>query len=206
MKAFSAILLILSLRFSVLAQQLITTTNAAGNTIVEQITTNAFGQSLTQVLQTLGPGGAATTSTALTSPTISLASVTTQPTSRTAATAATTTQGQQGPVGQPGTTPTTPGGPTPFTYTTTDASGNTLVTTGVFTPAFPATTPYTPTFSGTVLPYSVWLSMVGGNTATGTPGASQAVNSNAASHAGVNGRVVFGAASMAIIGLIGRSL
>ncbi|KAI9450142.1 hypothetical protein BJY52DRAFT_1192046 [Lactarius psammicola] len=168
MKVLRAVALLFSLPSFVLSQQLITTTNQAGETIVEQITTNAFGQPLTQILQTLGPGTLLpTTSTSLvTSPT----PTTTSPTT-------TTTQDAQGPVGQPGSTPETPGGPTPFVYTTTDANGNYVAVSATFTPSFPQTIPYKPTGSGTILQYSDWLSQIGNNTgALNQPVASQAAN------------------------------
>ncbi|KAH9068257.1 hypothetical protein EDB83DRAFT_2377839 [Lactarius deliciosus] len=50
MKVLRALALLFSLPSFVIGQQLITTTNQAGETIVEQITTNAFGQPLTQIL------------------------------------------------------------------------------------------------------------------------------------------------------------
>jgi hypothetical protein len=149
--------------------------------------------------QTLAAG--ATTPAA----TSAVASSTSAASAATPATTPTTTAGvqtQQGPVGQPGTTPLSPGGPTPYIYTTTDANGSYIPVTATFTPAFPSTTPYTPTGSGTVLGYSAWLSMVG---ASGTsPAASQAPNS--ASRAGVGLSLLLGALSMAIVGVVGRSI
>jgi len=200
MKALSAITFILSFASSVLAQ-LVTTTNAAGNTVVEQITTNALGQTITQLVQTVA--GQATS--AQTSPTTSPTSAAAQTTSPTATKATTTANGQQqGPVGQPAATPETPGGPTPFTYTTTDANGNYVATTGIFTPSFPATTPFTPTGTGTVLPYSVWLSMVEASSTSSQAAAAEHVN--AGSWVGVNLSLLSGAVSMVIISLVGRSL
>lgn len=198
MKTFSPLIVILSFTTSVLSQQLITTTNAAGVSIVEQVTTNAFGQSVTQVLQTLG--GAVTTSASQTTQTAATTAPTTSPTAT-----ATATTAIQGPVGQPGTTPVTPGGPTPYTYTTTDANGNTVIATATFTPSFPATTPYTPTGSGTVIGYSQWLSMIGNNTSgLNRPVASQAAN--IASRAGVQLGLSLGAVLLTIMGLLGGSL
>jgi len=199
MKAYSVILLSFSLLGSVFSQ-LLTTTNGAGNSVVLQVTTNAFGQSLTQTLQTLAPGGTSTTSPTTAAPTTATPTTVVAP-----ATTTTQQQGQQGPVGAPGTTPETPGGPTPFTYTTTDASGNYVVTTGIFTPTVPATVPYTPTLTGTILPYSVWLSQVGGT--TGATAAAQVANSaKSALWPGDNLTLLLRAGSMTLIGVIGGSL
>ncbi|KAH9037922.1 hypothetical protein EDB85DRAFT_1935386 [Lactarius pseudohatsudake] len=189
MKVLRALALLFSLPSFVIGQQLITTTNQAGETIVEQITTNAFGQPLTQILQTLGPAATspATSLSPATSPTPTSPTPTTTP-----PTAATTSPNEQGPVGQPGTTPETPGGPTPFVYTTTDANGNYVTVSATFTPTFPQTIPYTPTTSGTILKYSDWLSQIGNNTgALNQPVASQAAN--AASRAGANISLLSGA-------------
>ena len=157
--------------------------------------------------QTLQPGSttssnAATTATSTTSAATAATSASTA-SSSTAAAVTTPTQVQQGPVGQPATTPESAGGPTPYVYTTTDANGNYVTVSATFTPAFPATTPYTPTGSGTVLGYSAYLSMVGNHTA----GAAQA--GNPASRAGVNLKLLLGAISVlsvAISDIIGRSL
>ena len=71
--------------------------------------------------------------------------------------------GEQGPVGQPAAT-TDDGGATPFTYTTTDAEGNTIQVVATFTPTFPATTPFTPSHTGTILAYTDWLKVAGTQT------------------------------------------
>ncbi|KAI0249816.1 hypothetical protein BJV78DRAFT_1283636 [Lactifluus subvellereus] len=195
MKAFTLIPFLFFPLSSVLGQQLLTTTNQAGNTIVVQTTTNAFGQPLTQILQTLAPGAVAST----TSPTTAAVTATS-----TAATAAATTQAavNQGPVGQPGATPENPGGPTPYVYTTTNANGNYIPVSATFTPSFRSTTPYTPTGSGTVLQYSAWLSMVGSNTgAANNPVASAATNP--ASRLGVDIGLLLGGISTAFMGVLG---
>ncbi|KAF8638181.1 hypothetical protein AX17_002378 [Amanita inopinata Kibby_2008] len=80
---------------------------------------------------------------------------------------------QQGPVGQPAATTVTPGGPTPFTYTTI-INGETVVSTDVFTPTNPATTPVVPSISGTVWDLSSWLHEYGPTTPVGSK--SSAVN------------------------------
>ncbi len=149
-------------------------------------------------------GGAAATSASQATQSPSTAA-TTAPTTALTATATTTQAQVQGPVGQPGTTPLTPGGPTPYTYTTTDANGNPVIATATFTPSFPATTPYTPTGSGTVLGYSQWLSVIGNHTSgLNAPIASQV--SNPGSRAGVELSLLLGAVSTAIMGLLGGSL
>ncbi|KAH9959667.1 hypothetical protein BC827DRAFT_1384663 [Russula dissimulans] len=180
MKALSAITFILSFASAVSAQ-LVTTTNAAGNTVVEQITTNALGQTITQLVLPLTPrgpqpnrGGASHLCADLSDDFSYLCGCPDNISDHYKTT--TTPNGQeQGPVGQPAETPENAGGPTPFTYTTTDANGNYVATTGVFTPSFPATTPFTPTGTGTVLPYSVWLSMVKASS-TSTGAAAEHVN------------------------------
>ena len=135
--------------------------------------------------QTLGQGTSSTsTGTSLTtSPT------TTGTTLTTTNTRTTTTPLQQGPVvGQPGTTPETPGGPTPYTYSTTDASGNTITEVATFIPTF-QTVSVSPTLSGSILQYSDWLSQIGTNTGDlGQPVASQAASP--ASRAIVNIRLL----------------
>ncbi|KAI0259878.1 hypothetical protein BC834DRAFT_592596 [Gloeopeniophorella convolvens] len=174
MKALRVAALSLSLLGPVLGQQLVTTTDQVGNTIVEQVTTNAFGQPLTQVLQTLPPGTtppvpvsppAVPSSPSLSSPSSTLSSTlsTTSPAQTTPV--ATPNPDQQGPVGQPAPLPETPYGPTPFVYTTTDADGNPTTISAIFTPTFPATTPFTPTGTGTILAYSDWLKLIGNATA-----------------------------------------
>ena len=62
---------------------------------------------------------------------------------------------------------------------------------GTFTPSFPATTPYTPTGSGTILSYSEWLSQIGTNTGDlNQPVASQVASP--ACRAGANIRILSG--------------
>ncbi|KAI9440083.1 hypothetical protein H4582DRAFT_1575391 [Lactarius indigo] len=198
MKVLRALALLFSLPSFVIGQQLITTTNQAGETIVEQITTNAFGQPLTQILQTLGP--AATSPATSLSPATSTTPTTT-PTTTSPAAATTTTPNEQGPVGQPGSTPETPGGPTPFVYTTTDANGNYVAVSATFTPTFPQTIPYTPTSTGTILKYSDWLSQIGNNTgALNQPVASQAANP--ASRAGANISLLSGAILSTVLAVV----
>ncbi|KIJ66803.1 hypothetical protein HYDPIDRAFT_85163 [Hydnomerulius pinastri MD-312] len=146
-----------------------TVVNAAGATVVEVLTDNAAGVPVTQILQTIvgstsslsNPLNPLTSSTPLTSSNPLLASPT-----------AATTSVPVGPVGQPAPTPVEAGGPTPYTYTTTNADGETVALEGIFTPTGPATVLPNPTTTGTVLNYSSWKAMVGTNT----------VPANAASH------------------------
>ncbi|KAH7919371.1 hypothetical protein BV22DRAFT_1199517 [Leucogyrophana mollusca] len=125
----------------------------AGDTVVEVVTSNLLGIATTEILQTLigsTSSLALTTSTPLTS------------TSALLATSSASTL-QQGPVGQPA--PEVPaGGPTPYTYTTVNADGETVVLQGIFTPTGPVTALPNPTTTGVVLNYSSWLKMVGTNT------------------------------------------
>jgi hypothetical protein len=80
-----------------------------------------------------------------------------------------------------------------------------VVTTGIFTPTVPSTVPYTPTLTGTILPYSVWLSQVGATTSG--PVAAQVANSaKSALWPGDNLSLLLRAASMTLIGVIGGSL
>ncbi|KAL4066798.1 hypothetical protein V8B97DRAFT_1948992 [Scleroderma yunnanense] len=138
--------------------QLATVSNAAGATVVEVLTTNALGAAVTSILSTLQPS---TTSNPL----------------LTAKTSTSTTTTSTSPLGggvneQPQSEPLTPGGPTPYSYTTTNAAGNPIVVQGIFTPTAPATVLPSPTTTGTIINYSSWLGMVGTNT----------VPANAASH------------------------
>ncbi|KAF8134854.1 hypothetical protein EV363DRAFT_1321845 [Boletus edulis] len=135
-----------------------TVVNNIGATVVEFVTTNAVGIPTTRVLATLV--GTSTSQTSSSSTTAALGTSLSQ-----ATTLAVTTATQVGPVGQPGTTPVAPGGPTPYQYTTTDANGNQVVLQGVFTPTGPQTVLPAATTTGTVLPYSQWLSMIGTYTA-----------------------------------------
>ncbi|KAG6369398.1 hypothetical protein JVT61DRAFT_6444 [Boletus reticuloceps] len=137
-----------------------TVVNNIGATVVEFITTNAVGIPATRVLATLG--GSSTSQTLSSSTTAALE---TSNSLSQASTVAPTTATQVGPVGQPGTTPVAPGGPTPYQYTTTDANGNQVVLQGVFTPTGPQSVLPAATTTGTVLPYSQWLSMIGTYTA-----------------------------------------
>jgi len=134
--------------------QTLTVTNNLGATVVEFITENGAGIATTQILQTI-VGAASTSSTPLTA---------SNPLLQTAVpTTTSTTPIQIGPVGQPASQPAA-GGPTPYTYTTTDANGKTVALVGTFTPTGPATVLPIPTTTGTVLNYSQWQSMVGTNT------------------------------------------
>ncbi|KAA1467427.1 hypothetical protein DENSPDRAFT_926599 [Dentipellis sp. KUC8613] len=134
-------------------QRLITTTDDLGNTIVEQVTTDALGDPITQIIQTLASTPALSTPSALSTTTTTSSLTSTTPLAAPV---------QQGPVGQPG--PTAAQGETPFVYTTTDADGDPTVVQDVFTPSFPATTPADIPSTGTILGYSEWLGMIGNAT------------------------------------------
>ncbi|KAF7376330.1 Protein kinase domain-containing protein [Mycena sanguinolenta] len=104
----------------------ITTVDPAGDTVVEYLTGDGQGVTVTQILQTLpaaNPAG-------------------------------------QGPVGQPGTTGAA-GAPTPFTYTTTNADGETRQVVATFTPSFAPTVVPSLTFQATVLDYSAYTASYG---------------------------------------------
>ncbi|KIK28905.1 hypothetical protein PISMIDRAFT_90197 [Pisolithus microcarpus 441] len=128
--------------------------NSAGGTVVEVVTTNALGIAATSILSTLAPSTSNTLLNPLTKTTASTAT-----TATTAAGA-----GGGGVVEQPASVAATPGGPTPYTYTTTNALGQTVALEGIFTPTGPATVLPTPTTTGSILNYSSWLAMVGTNT------------------------------------------
>ncbi|KAH8112665.1 hypothetical protein DFH11DRAFT_1545630 [Phellopilus nigrolimitatus] len=102
--------------------------------------TNALGQTIIEVVTVNPIAGVATTQTF----------------------ANNTTGRQPGPSRAAGATQT---GQTTFQYTTTDAEGDTTVIQATFTPSF-NTIVVSPsqTFTGTVLGYSQWLSLVGTNT------------------------------------------
>ncbi|KAI0039873.1 hypothetical protein FA95DRAFT_1566869 [Auriscalpium vulgare] len=151
------------------AQQLVTTTNALGLTIVEQITTDALGETITNILQTL-PAGVSTALPSTPAPTSPAVPTSTTPASTTPASTTpistaqiTTTPDQVGPVGTPAPLPTD--SETPFVYLTTDANGNTIQVSATFTPTFAPSQPYTPVTTGTILGYSEWLSQIGNATA-----------------------------------------
>ncbi|KAI0346314.1 hypothetical protein BDW22DRAFT_1368756 [Trametopsis cervina] len=158
---------VLALACSVLAQS-VTVTDAAGNTIVEVITVDpSIGLPTTIPVQTIPAGQPAPVSPALPStpapPTAPVVTPTATPTPTPTPVQPTIPDGQQGPVGAP--TPITgPAGAIVYTYTTTDANGAFTAIVDTFTPTSPASTPFTPTGSGTILNYSQYLSLVGTNT------------------------------------------
>ncbi|KAJ7747348.1 hypothetical protein B0H16DRAFT_1555668 [Mycena metata] len=150
------------------AAQTFTTTDLAGETIVENITLDPNGLPTTVILQTLAgaAGAAGAAGGAITATTIT----TTDPAGETVVevitgdgvgdsvtntiqTIAAAAPVNPGPVGQPG--PTGAAGlPTPFTYTTTDANGNTIAVKATFTPSVATTLPVSATFQATVLDYT----------------------------------------------------
>ncbi|KAF8633218.1 hypothetical protein AX15_001454 [Amanita polypyramis BW_CC] len=138
------------------------------------------GQTVTEVVST-DPQGALTTLTmyaasrfryfALTE-CICRSTLTTQATTQTTQIPTTTTttttppNNPQGPVGQPAATTAMPGAPTPFTFTTI-INGQTVISTAIFTPTNPATTPVVPTMSGTIWDLSSYLQKYGPTTPVG---------------------------------------
>ncbi|KAF9533722.1 hypothetical protein CPB83DRAFT_844435 [Crepidotus variabilis] len=117
------------------AQSTVTTLNAAGQTVIEVITTNPQGIAITQIISTVATTAAVTTTPPAQAPI------------------------QPGPVAQPAASGT-PGAPTPFTYTTI-VGGVTNTVVAIFTPTSPATTPVTAPAIGTIYDYSSWLSVYG---------------------------------------------
>jgi len=112
--------------------------------------------------QTLAPGAVGNIPTDLTtstSPTLTSTSTTSTSTSTTTLPAANTPVGQ-GPVAQPAPTPQGAGGVTPYTYTTV-INGVTTAIVDNFTPTNPATTPFTPTGTGTHWDYSQYVGIFG---------------------------------------------
>ncbi|GJE85673.1 hypothetical protein PsYK624_017520 [Phanerochaete sordida] len=159
----SAILLSIALLAVSVLSQTITTTDLLGETIVEVITIDPLlGLPTTQTLQTLTDPLAATPTSSTTDP-LALPPATSSTTSSITTPLAPATPVPQGPVGAP--PATTLAGPTVYTYTTTDANGATIGVVDTFTPIYAPSTPYTAMSTGTILPYSQWLSMVGGASA-----------------------------------------
>ncbi|KAI0322143.1 hypothetical protein OF83DRAFT_17632 [Amylostereum chailletii] len=140
------------------AQQ-ITTTDAFGFTIVDSLSFDPLQAiTVTIPIQTI-------TAASTTTPTVTPITTSTS-TTTTSAAAPAADPGQQGPVGQPAATSNAEvGGPTPFTYTTTDAQGNVIQVEATFTPSFPQTQQPNPATTGTILAYSDWLGLVGTQTA-----------------------------------------
>ncbi|KAG2076553.1 hypothetical protein BDR04DRAFT_1003154 [Suillus decipiens] len=163
----SAILVAIALCVSWAYAQTVTTTNNAGATVVEDVTVNLNGLATTQILWVK----LSFTSLKETITTTTTTSTTTPGGLQTVATTTSTTQ-NQGPVEQPGSTALVPGGPTPYTYTTTNAAGSTIAVVATFTPSGPATVLPTPTTTGTILNYSSYLASVG-TSAAATSGATR---------------------------------
>ncbi|KAF7773317.1 hypothetical protein Agabi119p4_5484 [Agaricus bisporus var. burnettii] len=152
--------LFFSLCFSFLVYaQTQTIVDEAGQSVVVVGTLDPAGLPVTQTIETLPAGGVVDPNTNTLTTTEDLAAATTTtPTT-------TPTPPGQGPVDEPAATTGTPFGPTPFTYTT-EIDGVTTAVLDTFSPTDIATTPFTPTASGTVWEYSDWLSSFGGSQAT----------------------------------------
>ncbi|KAG1870715.1 hypothetical protein DFJ58DRAFT_22343 [Suillus subalutaceus] len=163
----SVILAVIALCASWTHAQTLTVTNIAGATVVEVVTVNPInGLATTQTLQTV----TGVTTNPLSTNT--LLTTTTTPAGPLQTIATTTTTQNQGPVEQPGSTVLVPGGPTPYTYTTTNAAGSTVAVLATFTPTGPATVLPTPTTTGTILNYSSYLASAG-TSAVGTSSATR---------------------------------
>ncbi|KAG1821559.1 uncharacterized protein BJ212DRAFT_1545914 [Suillus subaureus] len=165
----SIVLAVIALCASWAHAQTLTVTNIAGATVVEVVTVNPNnGLATTQTLWVKSQTVTGVTTNPLSTNTLSTAT-TTGPLQTIATT--TTTQ-NQGPVEQPGSTVLVPGGPTPYTYTTTNAAGSTVAVIATFTPTGPATVLPTPTTTGTIINYSSYLASAG-TSAVGTSGATR---------------------------------
>ncbi|KAJ7188025.1 hypothetical protein C8R46DRAFT_7167 [Mycena filopes] len=194
------------------AAQTVTTTDAAGETIVENITIDPNGIPTTVILQTIPPvGGAAGAGDAVTT-TIT----TTDPAGETVVEVITgdgegdsvtntiqtivAVDQNPGPVGQPGPTGAA-GAPTPFTYTTTNAAGETIPVVATFTPSVATTNPVSATFQATVMDYSAYTASY----ATLVP--AQNANSNSKNNSGFQRSPQWWATSLSVmIGMAGGML
>ncbi|KAI8969863.1 hypothetical protein BD414DRAFT_502391 [Trametes punicea] len=136
MRHFAFVAALLTLCAGSVFAQTITTIDALGETVVEVITIDPnLGIPTTETLQTL-------TATTTTTPPPEV---------------------QQGPVGQPQPTLNN-AAPTVYTYTTTNALGETTAVVDTFTPTFETTSTWAPPPAGTILNYSSWRNEVGTNT------------------------------------------
>ena len=82
--------------------------------------------------------------------------------------------------------------------------GETVAVEDTFTATFPSTTPFTAQSTGTILPYSVWLSIYGsgGSGSSATVGADTVAQSGGAQRLGF-GRSTLGIAAGVLAGLLG---
>ncbi|KAJ7346843.1 hypothetical protein DFH08DRAFT_869534 [Mycena albidolilacea] len=181
------------------AAQTVTVTDAVGEVIVENVTVDENGLPTTVTLLTI-----ASTLTTTDRAGNTLVEVVTgdgqgDSTTQTIQTIpAADAGGGQGPVGQPGATGT-PGAPTPFTYTTTDANGETTAVIATFTPSFATTVIPAQTFQATVLDYSAYTaSYVTGQAAQ----AAQQQQNGALSRTGV----WWGPCVSALVGVVGGAV
>ncbi|KAJ6570272.1 hypothetical protein DFH09DRAFT_1313465 [Mycena vulgaris] len=208
MRRLSALFLVLLLPFAVAQDgQTLTIPDPAqaGQTIVEVITTDLNGLPSTTILSTVLPTGVTTTLTTTDAVGQTVVEVVTgdglgdsatQILQTLTTTAAEVTQAP-GPVGQPGPTGAA-GAPTPYTYTTTDALGETTAVVATFTPSFATTVMPSATFKATVLDYSVYTASYATQQAT-----NQAANSNGASD---QSRGWWGLGFGAVISVVGGTI
>lgn len=83
-------------------------------------------------------------------------------------------------------------------------AGDTIAVVDTFTPTFPTTSSFTPVSTGTVLPYSQWLSIYGGGAAPSGSAAAAVGAAQAASSSRRNvGRSWVGISAGWIVGLLG---
>ncbi|EUC54656.1 hypothetical protein RSOL_064060 [Rhizoctonia solani AG-3 Rhs1AP] len=155
---FSARILAISACFALAGAQILST-DVNGNTVVVSISTDVVGGTAPIVVSTQAPVGVPATTPALSTAPLTTATPTTQAAATTANAAPTTTPRV---VGQP--EPTTgEAGPTIYTYTTVDANGNTQTGIDTYTPTYDVTSVVHSVPAGTVIPYSQYTSMYGGN-------------------------------------------
>ncbi|KAJ7677346.1 hypothetical protein B0H17DRAFT_1079471, partial [Mycena rosella] len=138
MRSLSGLFLTLLLSFAAAQDGVtVTTTDALGETVVEVATTDINGIPTTSILTTLLPTGVTTTLTVVDPAGETVVEVVTgdgvgDTGTQTITTLLATTAPVAppvGPVGQPGDTPDAAGAVTPYTYTTTDAAGDTIAAT-----------------------------------------------------------------------------
>ncbi|KAJ7454857.1 hypothetical protein FB451DRAFT_656900 [Mycena latifolia] len=160
----AGLFLALLLSFAAAQDNTLTTQDANGQTIVEVTTTDLNGLPSTTIISTILPTGVTTTLTTTDNLGETVVEIVTgdglgdsfTQVIQTLTTTTPVTTPVVGPVGQPGATPDTAGALTPYTYTTTNANGDTTAVVATFTPSFATTIMPSATFKATVLDYSVY--------------------------------------------------